>query len=101
MTDLTRLKSALLENFSHRVTGIEVKRGNELHCRIARGDAPHLAEIMRRDFQTELSLMVATDRRADQGLFEIHYLFINARENWFLHATKELTTDNPTIASMA
>jgi Ni,Fe-hydrogenase III large subunit/Ni,Fe-hydrogenase III component G len=101
MTDFTRLKSALLENFSHRVTGIEVKRGNELHCRIARGDAPKLAEILRRDFQTELSLMLATDHRVEKGVFEIHYLFTNDCENWFLHATKELTTDNPTIASMA
>jgi Ni,Fe-hydrogenase III large subunit/Ni,Fe-hydrogenase III component G len=101
MTDFTRLKSALLENFSDRVAGLEVKRGNELHCRIARGDAPRLAEILRRDFQTELTLMLAVDRRADKGVFEIHYLFANGRENWSLHVTEELTTANPTIISMA
>ncbi|HZS06497.1 MAG TPA: NADH-quinone oxidoreductase subunit C [Blastocatellia bacterium] len=100
MTDFTRLKSALLENLRNRVTGIQVRRGNELHCRIARGDAPKLAEVLRRDFQTELTLMLATDRRADKGGFEIHYLFANTRENWFLHATKELMS-NPTIVSMA
>jgi Ni,Fe-hydrogenase III large subunit/Ni,Fe-hydrogenase III component G len=101
MTDLTRLKSALLENLGGRVRDIQIKRGNELHCRIARGDAPRLAEFLRRDFQAELMLMVANDRRADRGVFEIHYLFANHRENYFLHATKELTMANPTIVSMA
>jgi Ni,Fe-hydrogenase III large subunit/Ni,Fe-hydrogenase III component G len=101
MTDFTRLKSALLENLHNRVTALQVVRGNELHCRIARGDAPQLAEILRRNFQTELTLMLATDRRADKNVFEIHYLFANQRENWFLHATKELTAANPTIVSMA
>lgn len=101
MTDFIRLKSALYENFRNRVTDLQVVRGNELHCRIARGDAPQLAAILRRDFQTELTLMLATDRRADKNVFEIHYLFANHRDNWFLHATKELTAANPTIVSMA
>jgi Ni,Fe-hydrogenase III large subunit/Ni,Fe-hydrogenase III component G len=101
MTDFIRLKSALLEKFRNRITDIRVKRGNELHCRIARGDAPQLFEILRHDFQTELTLMLATDRREDKSVFEIQYLFANHRENWFLHATKELATANPTIISMA
>jgi len=101
MTDFTRLQSALAENFQGRTADIRVRRGNELHFQIARGDALRLAEILRADFQAELALMVANDRRADNGVFEIHYLFVNDRENWFAHATKALTPDDPTIDSMA
>lgn len=102
MTDFTRLNSALIEHLKGRAKDVRVKRGNELHCRIARGgDALTLAEFLRRDFNAELILMVANDRRADRGVFEIHHLFAQPRENWFLHATKELTPERPTITSMA
>ena len=101
MTDFTHLQSVLSENFGQRMTRVRVLRGNELHFQIARGDASRLAEILRQDFNAELTLMVANDRRAEKGLFEIHYLFVNSRENWFAHATKNLTSDDPTIDSMA
>src|SRR5512145_171908 len=101
MIDFTRLKSALLEHLKGRATDVQIKRGNELHCRIVRADAPALAEFLRRDFKAELILIVANDRRADKDVFEVHYLFAQSRENWFLHATKELTPDRPTITSMA
>ena len=101
MTDFTQLQSALAENFQGRATNIRIRRGNELHFQIARGDASRLAEILRVDFSAELTLMVANDRRADKDVFEIHYLFVNERENWFTHATKNLTPDDPTIDSMA
>jgi Ni,Fe-hydrogenase III large subunit/Ni,Fe-hydrogenase III component G len=102
MIDFTRLKSALNEHLKGRAREIRIKRGNELYCHIARGlDALTLAEFLRRDFNAELILMVAGDRRADLGLYEIHYLFANDRENWFLHATKELTPERPAITSMA
>jgi Ni,Fe-hydrogenase III large subunit/Ni,Fe-hydrogenase III component G len=101
MTDFTRLKFALLEHLKGRAVDLRVKRGNELHCRIAHADATTLAELLRRDFNAELILMVANDRRADRGVFEIHYIFAQNRENWFLHATKELTPERPTITSMA
>ncbi len=101
MTNFTRLQSALAENFQGRAANIRIRRGNELHFQIARGDAPRLAEILRADFNAKLTLMVANDRRADKGVFEIHYLFVNGRENWFAHASKDLPTDDPTIASMA
>src|SRR5262245_53879522 len=101
MTDFTRLKSALIEHLKGRAKDVLVKRGNELHCRIARADAPTLAEFMRRDFNADLILMVANDLRACKGVFEVHYLFAQTRENWFLHATKELSPERPAITSMA
>jgi Ni,Fe-hydrogenase III large subunit/Ni,Fe-hydrogenase III component G len=101
MMNFSRVKSALVEHLGRRVTDIHIKRDNELHCKIARSDAPTLAEFLLRDFQASLILMVANDRRSDKGVFEIHYLFANDRDNWFLHATEELATSRPTIVSMA
>ena len=80
---------------------MHILRGNELHFEIARGDALNLAKILHADFNAELRLMVANDRRADKGVFEIHYLFVNDLENWYAHATKNLTAEDPTIDSMA
>ena len=101
MTDFTQLQSALTENFQERISKLRVLRGNELHFQISRGDALKLAQMLHADFNAELRLMVANDRRADKGVYEIHYLFVNDRENWYAHATKNLTPDDPTIDSMA
>src|SRR5215468_6800971 len=101
MTDFTRLKSALIERLKGRATDVLVKRGNELHCRIMRADAPALAEFLRRDFNAELILMVANDRRADKGVFEVHYIFAQDREDWFLHATKDVPHERLAITSLA
>jgi Ni,Fe-hydrogenase III large subunit/Ni,Fe-hydrogenase III component G len=101
MRDLSQVQSAIARYLDSRVDEIQITRGNELHCRIQRGAAPRLAGLLRGEFHAELVLMVANDRRADKGVFEIHYLFANARENWFVHATKELTREEPAIISLA
>lgn len=101
MTHLADLQSAVHHTLAERVTALRVLRGNELHCQIARGTAPVLAQMLRADFQTELTLMVANDRRTDRGAMEVHYLFANSHHNWFLHATELLPSDDLTIPSMA
>jgi len=101
MTDFTQLRSALAENFQNRVTNVRVLRENELHFQIARGDALGLAKMLQTSFGAELRLMVANDRRADKGVFEIHYLFVNDQQNWYAHATKNLSQVDTTIDSMA
>lgn len=100
MTDFSTLQSALTKHFEGNMTTVHAERGNELHCRIARGSARRLAELLRNDFGAELALMIANDR-PEQGTFEVAYLFANARENWFVHATKEVSREDPTIVSMA
>ena len=45
--------------------------------------------------------MAASDRRADRGVFEVHYLFRPAREDWSLQATAAASADEPTIRSLA
>ena len=101
MTDFSRLRAALADNLQGRATNIRVRRANELHFQIVRGDVLSLAEFLRAGFGAELILMVANDRRADKGVFEVHYLFANDRENWFAHATKDVPVDNPIITSLA
>jgi Ni,Fe-hydrogenase III large subunit/Ni,Fe-hydrogenase III component G len=101
MTDFTPLQSALAHHLNGRATTIAIRRGNQLHVQLARGDAPRLAEVLRADFGAELMLMVANDRRADKDCFEVHYLFANDRANWFVHATQDLPPDDPTITSLA
>lgn len=110
MTDFTQLKSALTETFQERIANVRILRENELHFQISPGDALKLAKILHDDFNAELRLMVANDRRADnptrgagwgKGVFEIHYLFVNDQQNWYAHATKNLSQSDPTIDSMA
>jgi Ni,Fe-hydrogenase III large subunit/Ni,Fe-hydrogenase III component G len=59
-----------------------------------------MAEILR-TLGAELVLMVAADRRGERGGFEVHYLFAQHRENWFVHATVAVPTGDPTIVSVA
>lgn len=101
MTNFFQLQSTLNDLLPNKITNIRVLRGNELHFLIARGEALHLAEILRNEFKTELVLMVANDRRADKGIFEVHYLFSNNIENWFVHATKNIPADDAGFDSMA
>jgi len=101
MTDFSHLQAVLTTNFNGRITNVSVRRGNELHVTLARGAAASLAKLLRADFDAELQLMVATDRRADKGVFEVHYLFGNDRANWFVHATKAVPAADSTITSMA
>jgi len=100
MTDFSALQSALARHLQGKIADIHVERGNELHCRITRGAARHLAGLLRIDFGAELLLMVGNDR-PDKRAFEVNYIFANTRENWFLHATKEVSCEDPAIVSMA
>ncbi len=101
MTDFSRLRSALVEKLKGQAVNIHVRRGNELYFQVDRSDLPDLAEFLRADFRAELMLMAANDRRADKGAIELHYLFANDCENWFVHATADLPPDDPTIPSLA
>ncbi len=101
MHDFSRLRMLLAEHFKGRASNLRVVRGNELHLQILRGNASRLAKFLHHEFQAELMLMVANDRRPDKGVFEVHYLFAHNRENWFVHATKELPPEHATIISMA
>jgi Ni,Fe-hydrogenase III large subunit/Ni,Fe-hydrogenase III component G len=101
MTRLSLLMRALAEELTDRVADVRPLRDNELHCSVLPAAVPALAGLLRMRFAVELLFMAATDRRADRGAFEVHYLFAPAREHWFLHVTATVPADTPAIDSLA
>jgi Ni,Fe-hydrogenase III large subunit/Ni,Fe-hydrogenase III component G len=100
VTDLAALAEAVSHRMGGRLGDVGIVRGREISCRIRAGDALRLAEVLREDLGAELRLMVAADRRADAGRFELYYLFAPPRGDWFLQAVKHLSADRPTITSL-
>jgi Ni,Fe-hydrogenase III large subunit/Ni,Fe-hydrogenase III component G len=101
VTDFSRLQPALAERLKGGAVNLQVRRGNELHFQINREDVLDLAAFLRSHYGAELILMVANARRANEGAFELHYLFVNNQENWFAHATADLPSGDSTIPSLA
>jgi Ni,Fe-hydrogenase III large subunit/Ni,Fe-hydrogenase III component G len=101
MVHFEDLQTRLAAHFAGRISLIQIKRGNELHVQIAREDALPLATLLQEEFQARLVLMLASDRRSTRGGFQVHTLFANAAENWFVHATQDLPALDPSLDSMA
>ncbi|HKW95100.1 MAG TPA: NADH-quinone oxidoreductase subunit C [Methylomirabilota bacterium] len=101
MTSLSQLMSLLTEKHADRVDGVRLVRGNELHCSVRPPAVPALATALRVGFGVELGFMAADDRRADRGTFEVHYLFVPERADWFVHVSTEVPADAPRIPSLA
>ena len=93
MTRLDQLANALDRHAIRRVADMRVVRTNELHCSVDAATVPMLAGMLRVEFGAELAFMAASDRRADRGVFEVHYLFRPEREVWSLHATAAASAD--------
>ncbi len=98
--DLTAVREALQQRVGGWLSDLRLARGREFHGQVKAGDARRLAEVLRSELGAELRLMVANDRRADAGRFEVYYLFAQPKEDWFVQAVKHLPADNPTIASL-
>jgi Ni,Fe-hydrogenase III large subunit/Ni,Fe-hydrogenase III component G len=98
--NLSSVTETLAQALPGHVTWIRVARANELHCRVDRTAIRHLYGILSETLGAQLKLMVGTDRREDQGGFEIHYLFGHPKENWFLDAAVSVPADNPAIDSL-
>ena len=101
MTELTDLRNALIETLADRVTDVRLVRGREVHCSVRPLALSALAGLLRVEFNAELALMVACDRRGDRGVFDVHYLFKPEREQWSLHATAPASAEAPAIGSLA
>jgi Ni,Fe-hydrogenase III large subunit/Ni,Fe-hydrogenase III component G len=98
------LPAAVVETLATRVPqarDVRVVRGRELHCRLPGADLAPLARLLLRELRADLRLMVATDRRADRGVFEVHYLFARPREDWFVQASVTVDAAEPTLPSLA
>jgi Ni,Fe-hydrogenase III large subunit/Ni,Fe-hydrogenase III component G len=101
VTALRGLAGALGERFGGRVTDVRVPDGMSVRCAVPVDDLPELARWARAGFGADLILMVGTDRRRDRARFEVHYLFGQDREGWFLHVTAAVPPDAPEIPSLA
>ncbi len=101
MTTLTDLIDHLGTQLADSVFDMRVIRDNELHLRVAAAAPLALATTLEVDFDFKLALMVATDRRADRAGFEISYLFLCARENLLVNATRQVLEDGDPVRSLA
>jgi Ni,Fe-hydrogenase III large subunit/Ni,Fe-hydrogenase III component G len=79
---------------------MRVARRNELHCRVDRTSVRELYRLLSETLGAQLKLMIGNDRRADQGSFEIHYVFAQPRENWFLNAVVPIPSEDPAVESL-
>jgi Ni,Fe-hydrogenase III large subunit/Ni,Fe-hydrogenase III component G len=98
--NFTSTSEALTRALPGCATSIRPARGNELHCRVDRKAIRDLFGLMSESFGAQLVLMVGNDRREEQGVFEIHYLFARPKENWFLHAAAPVPANDPVIDSL-
>jgi Ni,Fe-hydrogenase III large subunit/Ni,Fe-hydrogenase III component G len=102
MSNFARLPDVLTERLpAATIRDLHVRRANELHVRVTDAAVLPLAELLRADFQVELALMAANDRRADRGVFEVAYLFANDAEDWYVHAVLDVAPDAPILPSLA
>jgi Ni,Fe-hydrogenase III large subunit/Ni,Fe-hydrogenase III component G len=101
MMDLSGIVEMLPRIANGAIADARIVRGNEIHCRIARGAVQELGTVLHVQFHAELLLMVAEDRRSADGTFAVHYLFANRAGNWFVHATLLVDANAPAIDSLA
>jgi Ni,Fe-hydrogenase III large subunit/Ni,Fe-hydrogenase III component G len=101
MKNCASISEALNHRLPGRIASIRSARVNELHCRADGKAVRDLYGVMSESFGAELILMIGNDRRAEQGTFEIHYLFAHAKENWFLDAAVPVAADDPVVDSLA
>jgi Ni,Fe-hydrogenase III large subunit/Ni,Fe-hydrogenase III component G len=99
--NIKQIQSTLEDLFQDQIQNARIEHQNQLHFDLARGEAPRLAAVLHNELKASLVLMVGNDRVAEKGVFEVHYLFANPAENWFVHATKQLPAEDPTLDSLA
>jgi len=92
---------ALADALAGLATALPSPRPAEAHVAVERAAVPRLAQLVRDAFGAELRALIASDRRADRGAFEVVYLFAHPRDGWFLHATAGVPAAAPAIASLA
>lgn len=76
-------------------------RGNVLRCTLTRPEVRGVARMLLSRFGMELELMLANDRRAATGAFEILWLWADRGRNEFLEITASVPDQDPTYPSLA
>ncbi len=83
------------------MAGASVRAGREVHCHVAAASVVACAERLCDQLGADLALMAADDRRGQAGALFVHYLFANARKNWFVHASVPVDAASPAVPSLA
>jgi Ni,Fe-hydrogenase III large subunit/Ni,Fe-hydrogenase III component G len=100
MNDTTAIIETLAQALRECATSLRVARKNVLYCQVDRTGIRSLYRLLSETFRAQLTLMVGNDRRQDQGGFEIHYLFAQPQENWFLDAVVAIPSEDATFDSL-
>ena len=95
MSGFFSVSETLRATLGDRIHDLRPAGSNQWRLVMAPTTVPELAVALRQRFGAELWLMVGDDRRSSDGRFEVHYLFAQSQENWFVHATAPVTADNP------
>lgn len=101
MTDFTPVLTALKEKLTVPALDFQVRQANQLLLHLAAEEILPLAELLRGSYQTELTVMVANDRRAGQGCYEVNYLFINESADWFVQATIAVSPETACVPTLS
>lgn len=83
------------------VADVATPRSRELHCTIDAAAIVRVAEMACAGLGAELIAIVGEDRRERAGVFVVHYLFANARFNWFVNASARVDGRRPRVESLA
>ncbi len=100
MSRLAAVASALVGAIP-AVRDLRRVRGREVHCSVPADELGALHRLLVEQLGAGLRLMMATDRRGDRGVFEVHYLFARGGEDWFVHATVPVDGAAPELPSLA
>ena len=76
-------------------------RGNILRCILPRAGMKNVARMLLSRFGMELELMLANDRRAATGAFDIVWLWADRSRNEFLEITAAVPDPDPSYPSLA
>jgi Ni,Fe-hydrogenase III large subunit/Ni,Fe-hydrogenase III component G len=101
MSGFLRLEASLRAVAGDQLTALRTVGPDQVHLVVDAPAVPPMAAALREQFGAELALMVGDDRRLTHGRYDVHYLFAQARENWFVHASAPVAPDQPAIASLA
>jgi Ni,Fe-hydrogenase III large subunit/Ni,Fe-hydrogenase III component G len=101
MNESNAIFSRLVECLGSLQTQDHRQRGNTFHFRAPRENAPAAAAALIERFAVDLILMAGNDRTAENGNFEVYYLFAQPEGNWFAQMMVEVPSDDPRFFSMA
>ncbi len=101
MKDLETFKSGIAARLQDQQAQSFVSQESVVCFRVPRENAAAAAGILLKDEALDLQLMLAVDRCADLGCFQIVYLFAAAAEHYWLQMLTDVPQEDPRFGSLA